>query len=112
MDSLIDDLIHDILSDAGRTTGITGRGRAGAGGLLESMMGIAPRIAPGTPLLERVLLTEALASALADALAPSLAAALAPRILQLMEGEEGSEQARRPSTGTTRPASRKTDAAK
>ncbi|MER7009136.1 hypothetical protein ABT297_39675 [Dactylosporangium sp. NPDC000555] len=115
MDALIDDLIHDILSDAGRATGITGRGRAGAGGLLESVMGLTPRLAPGTPLLERVLLVEALAGALSEALAPALASALAPRILQLMEGEgsEGSEgQARPPAAGTARPPSRKTDATK
>ncbi|WP_433075929.1 hypothetical protein ACQP1P_30360 [Dactylosporangium sp. CA-052675] len=83
-EGMIDDLIRDILNDAGRAT-------HGAGSLM-------PQLPRGAPLLERVLLTEVMAGALADALAPALANALAPRILQLMDGG-GSEPAKR--TGGT-----------
>jgi hypothetical protein len=61
-------------------------------------------MAPGAPLLERVLMAEALAGSLADALAPALASALAPRIMQLMEGDGA------PKRPAARTGSRKSDA--
>jgi len=70
IDGLIDDLIHEILNDAGP--------------LKDGL----PRPEPDTPLIERVLLAEVFAGVLADALAPALAKALAPRVLQAMEGGE------------------------
>jgi hypothetical protein len=78
-DVMIDDLMHDILGDAGQ---------AAAGSFRPQLPGDAPP-------LERVLLAEAVAGALADALAPALADALAPRILRLTEGEEPGQQAER-----------------
>nr|BFE56961.1 hypothetical protein GCM10020063_014870 [Dactylosporangium thailandense] len=87
VEGMIDDLIRDILNEAGRAT---------HGGT-----SIMPQLPRGAPLLERVLLTEVMAGALADALAPALATALAPRILQIMDGGEP-EQAKRPgATGGT-----------
>ncbi|WP_426503913.1 hypothetical protein ACPPVO_40695 [Dactylosporangium sp. McL0621] len=74
VDGMIDDLILDILNDAGRGQG--------------TPASMVPQLPRGTPLLERVLLAEAVAGALADALAPALATALTPRILHLMEGAE------------------------
>ncbi|MEV6931175.1 hypothetical protein AB0M46_42720 [Dactylosporangium sp. NPDC051485] len=87
VDALIDDLILDILNESKET---------GTG--LEAVMTMVPRMAPGTSLLERMLIAEALAGALADALAPALAKALAPRIVQHMSSEEGEhgEQSKRP----------------
>ncbi|MEU7867069.1 hypothetical protein [Dactylosporangium sp. NPDC049140] len=74
VDGMIDDLILDILNDAGRGVG--------------APASMVPQLPRGTPLLERVLLAEAVAGALADALAPALATALTPRILHFMEGSE------------------------
>ncbi|WP_433617574.1 hypothetical protein ACQP2P_18385 [Dactylosporangium sp. CA-139114] len=82
---MIDELIRDILNDAGRAP-------HGAASLM-------PQLPRGAPLLERVLLTEVMAGALADALAPALATALAPRILQLMGGGESEPAKRTAGTG-------------
>ncbi|MFI5910280.1 hypothetical protein [Dactylosporangium sp. NPDC051541] len=81
VDSTIDDLILDILNDAGRAPAVTAS--------------VMPQLPRGTPLLERVLLAEAVAGALADALAPALANALAPRVLQLMDSGEEPEPPKR-----------------
>ncbi|GAA3304099.1 hypothetical protein Dvina_35060 [Dactylosporangium vinaceum] len=81
VDAAIDDLILDILGDGGRAPAATAAA--------------LPQLPRGTPLLERVLLAEAVAGALADALAPALAGALAPRILQLMEDGAEEDQPRR-----------------
>ncbi|GGM70328.1 hypothetical protein ACFFX1_07225 [Dactylosporangium sucinum] len=121
VDSLIDDLIHDILSDAGRAPGAAARGRPSpASSLIDLILTQGARGAGGS-LVERVLLAEMLAGAIADALAPALAEALTPRLLQVMEGEGGGAptHGRRPdatkSTPSTpptpsSPASRKSDA--
>ncbi|WP_432972316.1 hypothetical protein [Dactylosporangium sp. CA-233914] len=85
VDALIDDLIREILDEASRSGGARP-----VGGVLESVMSLTSRLAPGrpSPLLEHILLVEALAGSFADALAPALADALAPRIVQLLEGGE------------------------
>jgi hypothetical protein len=80
-EAAIDDLILDILNDAGRAPAATAAA--------------LPQLPRNTPLLERVLLAEAVAGALADALAPALATALTPRILHLMESPEEPEPAKR-----------------
>jgi hypothetical protein len=110
VDSLIDDLILDILNDAGRMPAAAGGAKTRpSSGTLESMMvGLAPKLGPGTPLVERVLLAEALAGALADALAPPLAAAIAPRILALMDGGEEAGTQKRAAPARTG-GSRKTE---
>ncbi|WP_433204079.1 hypothetical protein ACQP00_35265 [Dactylosporangium sp. CS-047395] len=92
VDALIDDLILDILNEANR-------GQPQSAPAMPQL----PRMAKGTPLLERVLMAEAVAGALAEALAPALASALAPRILHLMEGEEP-EPAKRTSARSAKSA--------
>jgi hypothetical protein len=74
VDARIDELIREILGDGARGPAAT--------------VAALPQLPRDTPLLERVLLAEAVAGALADALAPALAGTLAPRILQLMEAGE------------------------
>jgi hypothetical protein len=96
VDAVIDDLILDILNEANR-----GQPQAAAAPAMPQL----PRLAKGTPLLERVLMAEAVAGALAEALAPALAAALAPRILHLMEGgEPEAEPAKRTSARSAKSA--------
>ncbi|GAA0726568.1 hypothetical protein Drose_12050 [Dactylosporangium roseum] len=83
VESLIDDAIREILEEAGSSR--TARGRS-APNVLEVVMSALPaRGAARAPLLERLLIAEAMAGALADALAPALAAALAPRIMKLLD---------------------------
>src|SRR3954454_11621657 len=92
IDSLIDELIIDILNEAGQAAKPRGRGRSSLTGTapsLQDVLSMVPRGAASAPLLERVLLAEALAGALADALAPALAQALAPRIMKLIEHDDG-----------------------
>ncbi|WP_067801465.1 hypothetical protein [Actinomadura formosensis] len=84
-ESLIDDLIRDILNDAAHA----GKTRAGAGepmaSLIERTLMSAGTAAPRSSGLERLLLAQVLASSLADALAPALAEALTPEILKALE---------------------------
>ncbi|MET7394802.1 hypothetical protein ABZS66_15070 [Dactylosporangium sp. NPDC005572] len=112
VDSVIDDLILDILNDAGRAQGAAARGRSSpAASLLDLVLTQGVR-GTGGSLVERVLLAEVLAGAIADALAPALAEALAPRLLQVMEGDGGDEapaHTRRPAA-TKSASTRKTDA--
>ncbi len=75
VESSIDELIRTILNDAGS---------GGLGGSATALLDAGP--GPRTPMLQRLLLAEAVASALADAIAPALAEAIAPRIMQVLEG--------------------------
>jgi hypothetical protein len=83
MESFIDDLIRDILTDPGQSQKTAARGPLAA--LLESATAATPRPAARTSTLEKVLLAHTVASALADALAPALAETLAPEILKALE---------------------------
>ena len=83
-ESLIDDLIREILSEAGGSSESAVRGRTPAASLIETVFA-SPQAASRTSMLERLLLAEAFASVLAEALAPALAEALAPRVMKVLE---------------------------
>ncbi len=92
VEGLIDELIVDILNEAGQAAKLRGRGRSSSTGTapsLHDVLSTVPRGAASVSLIERVLIAEALAGALADALAPALAQALAPRIMKLIEHDNG-----------------------
>ncbi|MES9539208.1 MULTISPECIES: hypothetical protein [unclassified Actinomadura] len=99
IESLVDDLIREILNEGGQTTKARARGGDSKAKLIETAMTSASTAGPTGLTLERLLLVEVLASSLADALAPALAEALAPEILKAMEHP-----------GTSRGTSRRTPA--
>lgn len=80
VESLIDDLISDILSESGGAAESSVRGTAA---LFETAFG--PPKGARVSALDRLLLAEAFASELAEALAPALAAQLAPRLMKALE---------------------------
>jgi hypothetical protein len=84
VESLIDDLIRDILNEAGGFSKSAGGGRMPTATLIETAIA-SPRAGSRTSMLERLLLAEAFASALANAIAPALADALAPRVMKVLE---------------------------
>ncbi|MFI6803258.1 hypothetical protein [Streptosporangium canum] len=84
MDALIDDLICDILSEAGHSTKARARGRDPLTALIETAF-TPSRATPGASGIEKLLITQLLTSALADALAPALAEALAPEIMKVLQ---------------------------
>jgi hypothetical protein len=92
VESLIDDVIRDILNEAGASTKSAVRGRASTAALIETAIA-APRVGSRTSTLERLLLTEAFAVALAEALAPALAEVLAPRVMKVLERSTPGEPA-------------------
>lgn len=82
-ESAIDDLIRDILAEAGQSTQNAMRGPLAA---IAEVINLAPsRSTTRTSTLERLLLAEVIASAVADAVAPVLAEKLAPEILKVLE---------------------------
>ncbi|MFF5208871.1 hypothetical protein [Streptosporangium sp. NPDC000396] len=85
VESLIDDLIHDIFSEAGHATKTRMRGGDPMATLIETALASASRATPMASAVERLLVAQFLASALADALAPALAEALAPEIMKALE---------------------------
>lgn len=95
-EALIDDLIRDILNEAGQSPRAAARGRAPATALIETAVISSPRAASRMTTLDRLLLAEAVASALADALAPALAEALAPRIMNILEHPPAEHAQREP----------------
>jgi hypothetical protein len=102
-ESLIDDLIRDILNEAGASSKPAGGGRTPVAALIETAIA-SPGVASRTSTLERLLLAEALASALAEALAPALAEMLAPRVMKLLEPSTTGESAGKgpaPATGSS-----------
>src|SRR5690349_7795373 len=84
VESLIDDLIRDILNEAGASAKPAGGGRTPMAALIETAIA-SPGVASRTSTLERLLLAETLASALADALAPALAELLASRVMKVLD---------------------------
>ena len=94
VESLIDDVIHDILSSASQQPKPTTRRPMVA--LIESALSSTSRTVSRTSALERLLMTQFIASALADALAPALAEILAPEIMKAVEqyptGKSGSAE--------------------
>ncbi len=92
-ESLIDDLISEILSEGSLSSQAAGRGKATAS-LLETAF--ASTLAGSkASMLERLLLAEAFGSALAEALAPALADLLAPRLMKYLEQLMAGESSRR-----------------
>lgn len=109
VESLIDDVIRDILNEASQSTKVLARGGDSMATLIETALTSAPR---ATSTMERLLLSHVLASALADALAPALAEALTPEIMKVLEqytanAKAGDVKAARTTTATARGSSRK-----
>jgi hypothetical protein len=102
VEAFTDDLIREFFTEAGQATKSAGLGRGAMAALLEATMGSPPRGAPGTAILERVLLSQAIASELADALAPALAEALAPEIMKALEHYTSDESGRKEPIGAAR----------
>ena len=103
IESLIDDVIRDILNEAGTASKGAIRGGASTTALIEAAIAV-PRDASQTSTLERLLLAEALASALAEALAPALAEVLAPRVMKVLERSAPGEPSGKgpgPATGSS-----------
>jgi hypothetical protein len=105
IESLIDDVIRDILNEAGASTKAAVRGMTPAAALIETAMA-TPRGAMRTSMLERVLVAEAFATVLADALAPALAEALAPKIIKALEHSTTGEFPGKESVSTASAAER------
>jgi hypothetical protein len=99
-ESLIDDLIRDILNEAGASSRSAPGGMGPMAALLETAIA-SPRAASQTSILERLLLAETFASALAGALAPALAEALAPRVMKVLEQSTTEQSAEKTSPSTT-----------
>jgi hypothetical protein len=83
VESMVDDLIRDILSESGGSAESPLRGGAKTTALFETAFGSAGSSRMST--VERLLLTQVFAGELADALAPALAEQLAPRLLKALE---------------------------
>src|SRR5215469_17907746 len=110
VESLIDELIRDILSESGVSPESSGRGLASTAALFETAFGSA-KGASRISMLERLLVAEAFAAEVADALAPALAEQLAPRLLKALEQFMTAEAASKKPTSATRSGSqaRKSD---
>lgn len=78
-ESLIDDLIHDILSSAGKPP------KGAAPGSVRALIETALATPSQTSALERMLVAQTVAATLADALAPAIAEALTPEIMKALE---------------------------
>ncbi|MEU7004841.1 hypothetical protein [Nonomuraea sp. NPDC046570] len=107
-ESLIDDLIRDILSEAGQATKARTRGGDSMATLIEAALTTVPSTAAKSSTVERLLLAQLFASALADALAPALADALAPEIMKALEHHASSGQAGAPAATPARGGRKKT----
>ncbi|MEO3806222.1 hypothetical protein [Nonomuraea sp. B1E8] len=89
-ESVIDEAIRKILSEAGSSA----KTRARGGDLMEALTrASASRAESQTSSVEKLLLAQIYASALADALAPALADALAPEIMKALEHQVSDSQA-------------------
>ena len=113
-ESLIDEAIRAILSDAAGSSESSGHGKAPATTILETAALVSTLANSRISTLERLLLTEAIGTAMADALA--LAEQLIPRLMKFQEDGMASQSGKSPgragstngSAGTTG-ASRKSD---
>ncbi|MFD8526815.1 hypothetical protein ACFV0L_05340 [Streptosporangium canum] len=84
VESLIDDLIRDIFSEAAQSTKTRTRGGDSITALIETAL-VSSQAGSKASVIERLLIAEVFASTLADALAPALAEALAPEIFKALE---------------------------
>ena len=88
IESLIDDLIRDIFTEAGQPAKTRARNGDTMASLIEGAILSGPSgsgAAPRQSTIERLLLAQAVASTLAEALAPALADALTPEIMKALE---------------------------
>ena len=110
VESLIDELIRDILNESGVSPESSARGLATTAALFETAFG-STKWASRSSTLERLLVAQAFAAELAEALAPALAEQLAPRLLKALEQFMTTEAATKKPTSATRSGSqaRKSD---
>jgi hypothetical protein len=99
VESLIDELIRDILNESGVSAESSARGLATTAALFETAFG-SPKGASRISTLERLLVAQAFAAELADALAPALAEQLAPRLLKALEQFMTTEASKKPTSAT------------
>jgi hypothetical protein len=105
VESMVDDLIRDIMSESGGSGESAMRGAATTTALFETALG--PKgSAPRMSMIERLLFTQAFAAELADALAPALAEQLAPRLLKALELYMSTEPTSKKPVAATRSSSR------
>lgn len=83
VESLIDDLIHDIFRESGMHSETSSRGMAATSALFEAAAGAGRDVR--LPALERLLIVEAFAAEVAEALAPVLADQLTPRLMKALD---------------------------
>jgi hypothetical protein len=100
-DSLIDEALRAILTDAAGSSESSGQGKSSATALLETAALATTLANSKMSVLERFLIAEALGSAMADALAPALAEQLIPRLMKFQENGEAGQ----PSKGQGRSGS-------
>ena len=95
VEELIDDLIKDIMKEAGRAPKETAYEQDPlTAALFEAAAKSLSRSGSSqTSLMEKVLLSQSIASALADSLAPALAKALAPEIMKALGHVPGPQKA-------------------
>ena len=110
VESLIDDLIHDIFREPATPPETSARGLAATSALLEAAFGASRETRAS--VLERVLLAEAFAAELAEALAPALAEQLAPRLIKALDRAAAEQPGggRKPGPGGRAGGQRKPDA--
>jgi hypothetical protein len=102
VESLVDDLIRDILNESGVSPESSQRGgMTTTAALFETAFG-SKRGAPRISMLESLLLAQAFAAELADALAPALAEQLTPRLLKALEPYLTTETAAKKPASTVR----------
>jgi len=101
VESLVDELITEILGESGVAAESSMRGKATTAALFETAFG-ATRKASRMSMLERLLVAQAFAAELAEALAPALAEQLAPRLLKSLEELMTVEPASKRPTSTPR----------
>ena len=100
VESLVDDLIREILNESGGSaeSSMPG-GMATTAALFETAFG-SKRAASEISMIERLLLAQAFAAELAEALAPALAEQLAPRLLKGLEMHMATESSgKKPESG-------------
>jgi len=103
-ESLIDDLIRDILSEPGQATKARARSGDPLATLIETAIASAPRTEPKAATMEKLLIAQLFASTLADALAPALAEILAPEIMKALEQHTSDSRAPDQMASTAGPA--------
>lgn len=89
---LIDDLIHEIMKESSHAPKAAYEQDPLGAALAEAAMASLTRPVSRTSTFERLLLSQAIASALAESLAPALARALTPEIMKAFGHVSGTEK--------------------